>query len=428
MTLAVLLITLLALAAIGTPLAFSILGACFVTLTLFRPGLPLEVVAQQFVKGVDNLPLTAIALFLLAGELMNTGGVTARIVRFASSLVGHIRGGLGHVSVVASMFISGISGSAVADGAAIGSVMVPAMKRAGYPAAFAAAICETAAVMGPIIPPSIPMVVYGILVEVSVGRLFIAGIVPGLLIGVLMMAVLYVVALRRAFPQGKWLGFGHVGRSLVEASAALVTPLIVIGGILGGVFTATESGVVAVVYCILVGVFAYRELTLRALGEALVNTARGTAMVMMIVGASQLMGWIVADLRLNQAAADLIFAMTASPWIFLTIVNVFFLLVGLFMDPLAALIVLVPILLPTATHMGIDSVHFGLVVILNLMIGLCTPPVGYLIYLLAGIAREPPVRVIRESLPFLGVLLFVLALVTYFPALSLSLGRLVYGS
>jgi tripartite ATP-independent transporter DctM subunit len=428
MTLLVLLGTLLALAAFGTPLAFAILGSCFATLALFRPGLPLELVAQQFVKGIDNLPLTAIALFLLAGELMNSGGVTGRIVQFASALVGHIRGGLGHVSVVASMIISGISGSAVADGAAVGAVMVPAMRRGGFPPAFAAAVCETAAVMGPIIPPSIPMVVYGILVEVSVGRLFVAGIVPGLLIGVLLMVVLYIVARRRDFPRGQWQGFGHVGRSFVAAFAALLTPLIVIGGILAGAFTATEAGVVAVVYCVVIGILVHRELTLGHLATALVNSANGTAMVMVIVGASQLMGWIVADLRINQAAGDLIFSMTQNPVVFLTIVNVFFLIVGLFMDPLAALIVLVPILLPTATSMHIDPVHFGLVVVLNLMIGLCTPPVGYLIYMLAGIAKEPPSRVIKESLPFLAALLVALAAVTYIPALSLSLGRVIYGS
>jgi tripartite ATP-independent transporter DctM subunit len=428
MTLVVLLGTLLVLAAFGTPLAFAILGSCFATLALFRTGLPLELVAQQFVKGIDNLPLTAIALFLLAGELMNSGGVTGRIVQFASALVGHIRGGLGHVSVVASMIISGISGSAVADGAAVGAVMVPAMRRGGFPPAFAAAVCETAAVMGPIIPPSIPMVVYGILVEVSVGRLFVAGIVPGLLIGVLLMVVLYIVARRRDFPRGQWQGFGHVGRSFVAAFAALLTPLIVIGGILAGAFTATEAGVVAVVYCVVIGILVHRELTLGHLATALVNSANGTAMVMVIVGASQLMGWIVADLRINQAAGDLIFSMTQDPVVFLTIVNVFFLIVGLFMDPLAALIVLVPILLPTATSMHIDPVHFGLVVVLNLMIGLCTPPVGYLIYMLAGIAKEPPSRVIKESLPFLAALLVALAAVTYIPALSLSLGRVVYGS
>ncbi|MBL8697875.1 MAG: TRAP transporter large permease [Alphaproteobacteria bacterium] len=427
MTLALLLGTLLVLSALGVPLAFSILGACFATMTVFRPGLPLEVMAQHVVKGIDSFPLIAIALFLLAGELMNSGGITQRIVNFASTLVGHIRGGLGHVAVVASMIISGISGSAVADGAAIGSVMVPAMRRAGYPAAFAAALCETAAVMGPIIPPSIPMVIYAILVEVSVGRMFIAGIVPGILIGVLLMIVVYVISRMRGYPRGSWGGFRAVAAALAVALAALLTPVIILGGILGGVFTATESGAIACLYCLLVGFLVYRELGLRDLGRALVNATHGTASVMVIVGASGLMGWLIADLGISRQAAAMIFALTRDPLVFLAIINGFFLIVGLFMDPLAALIVFVPILMPAATALGIDPIHFGLIVVINLMIGLCTPPVGYLIYLLANIAGEPPQRVIRESLPFLGVLLAVLFAVTYVPALALALPRLLFG-
>jgi tripartite ATP-independent transporter DctM subunit len=427
MNLAVLLGTLFGLALLGVPLAFAILGSCFVTLVVFRAGLPLELIAQQFVKGIDSLPLTAIMLFLLAGELMNSGGITNRIVQFASSLVGHIRGGMGHVSVLGSMIISGISGSAVADGAAIGSVMVPAMKRAGYPAAFAAAVCETSAVMGPIIPPSIPMVIYAVLVEQSVGRLFMAGVVPGVLMGILLMVLVYVLSRRRGYQRDEWQGFGHVGRAFVSASAALLTPIIILGGILAGVFTATEAGAIAAVYCVAVGLFGYRELTLSHIYTALVNSARGTAVVMVIVGASTLMGWIIADLRINQAAAALIFSLTDSAWGFLTIVNVFFLIVGLFMDPIAALIVLVPVLLPAAIKLGVDPVHFGLIVVINLMIGLCTPPVGYLIYMLAGIAGESPGRVIRESLPFLACLLVLLAIVTYYPPLSLTLPKWIYG-
>jgi tripartite ATP-independent transporter DctM subunit len=426
MSLALLLGTLLALSALGVPLAFSILGACFATLAVFRPTLPMELMAQQVVKGIDSFPLIAIALFLFAGELMNSGGITRRIVAFASSLVGHIRGGLGHVCVVASMIISGISGSAVADGAAIGSVMVPAMKRAGYPAAFAAALCETAAVMGPIIPPSIPMVIYAILVEVSVGKMFIAGIVPGVLIGVLLMVVVYAISRSRGYPRERWGGFGAVGGAFLAALAALLTPVIILGGILGGVFTATESGAIACAYCIVVGFLVYRELGWRDTGRALVNATHGTASVMVIVGASGLMGWLIADLGISRQASELIFALTRDASVFLAIINVFFLIVGLFMDPLAALIVFVPILLPAATGLGIDPIHFGLVVVINLMIGLCTPPVGYLIYLLANIAGEPPQRVIRESLPFLGVLLAVLFAVTYLPFLALALPRLLF--
>ncbi|MBA3479764.1 MAG: TRAP transporter large permease subunit, partial [Lautropia sp.] len=294
MTLLVLLGSLIALSMLGVPLAFAILGASVATILLFRPGLPIELVAQHVVGGIDNFPLIAVALFLFSGELMNSGGITRRIVDFASTLVGHIRGGLGHVTVLASMIISGISGSAVADAAATGSVMVPAMKRAGFPGAFAAALCETAAVMGPIIPPSIPIVIYAILVEVSVGRMFVAGGVPGLLMGLLLLGAVYVISRRRGYPFGRWGGFGAVLTACVAAFAALATPVIILGGILGGVFTVTEAGAIACVWCIAIAVLVYRQLGWRDLAGALVTAARGTAVVMLIVGASGLMGWLVA--------------------------------------------------------------------------------------------------------------------------------------
>jgi TRAP-type transport system large permease protein len=427
MTLFVLLAALIGLSVLGVPLAFAILGASVATILLFRPGLPIELVAQHVVAGIDNFPLIAVALFLFSGELMNSGGITKRIVDFASTLVGHIRGGLGHVTVLASMIISGISGSAVADAAATGSVMVPAMKRAGFPPAFSAALCETAAVMGPIIPPSIPMVIYAILVEVSVGRMFVAGIVPGLLMGVLLLVAVYGVSRSRGYPFGRWGGIAAVVAAFWAALAALATPVIILGGILGGIFTVTEAGAIACVYCILIAVLVYRQLGWLELGRALVTAARGTAAVMLIVGASGLMGWLIADLQINKQAADLIFRLTDSAWIFLMVINVFFLVVGMFMDPLAALIVFVPILLPAAVSLGVDPIHFGVVIVINLMIGLCTPPVGYLIYLMANVANEPPQRVIRESLPFLGVLLLTLVATTFVPALTLALPRLILG-
>jgi tripartite ATP-independent transporter DctM subunit len=427
MTLAVLLGALIALSVLGVPLAFAILGASVATLMIFRPGLPIELAAQHVVSGIDNFPLIAVALFLFAGELMNSGGITKRIVDFASTLVGHIRGGLGHVTVLASMIISGISGSAVADAAATGSVMVPAMKRAGFPASFSAALCETSAVMGPIIPPSIPMVIYAILVEESVGRMFVAGVIPGILMGMLLMSAVYVISRKRGYARGSWGGLAAVFAAFVAALAALATPVIILGGILGGIFTVTEAGAIACVYCLVVATVAYRELTWRSTAQALVTAARGTAAVMLIVGASGLMGWLIADLQINKQASELISSLTSSPAMFLLVVNVFFLIVGMFMDPLAALIVFVPILMPAALALGVSPIHFGVVIVLNLMIGLCTPPVGYLIYLMASVAQEPPQRVIRESLPFIGVLLFVLAAVTYVPALTLALPNLILG-
>jgi len=427
MTLAVLLGGLVLLSLLGVPLAFAILGACLATLMIFRPHLPLELMAQHVVNGIDSFPLIAIALFLFAGELMNAGGITRRIVDFAATLVGHIRGGLGHVTVLASMIISGISGSAVADAAATGSVMVPAMKRAGFPPAFSAALCETAAVMGPIIPPSIPMVIYAILVEASVGHMFVGGIIPGVLMGLLLMGMVWIISMRRGYAKGTWGGLVAVATAFTAAIAALATPVIILGGILGGVFTVTEAGAIACVYCGLIAVFVYRQLTLKEFWRSLVTAAQGTASVMLIVGASGVMGWMIADLQINKEAAALLLSFTTSDWVFLTVVNVFFLIVGMFMDPLAALIVFVPILMPAVQALAIDPIHFGVVIVINLMIGLCTPPVGYLIYLMANVANEPPQAVIRESLPFLGVLVFVLILVTYIPALTLALPQYFLG-
>ena len=427
MTLAVLLGGLVLLSLLGVPLAFAILGACLATLMIFRPHLPLELMAQHVINGIDSFPLIAIALFLFAGELMNAGGITRRIVDFAATLVGHIRGGLGHVTVLASMIISGISGSAVADAAATGSVMVPAMKRAGFPPAVSAALCETAAVMGPIIPPSIPMVIYAILVEASVGHMFVGGIIPGVLMGLLLMGMVWIISMRRGYAKGTWGGMAAVATAFTAAIAALATPVIILGGILGGVFTVTEAGAIACVYCGLVAVFVYRQLTLKEFWRSLVTAAQGTASVMLIVGASGVMGWMIADLQINKEAAALLLSFTTSDWVFLTVVNVFFLIVGMFMDPLAALIVFVPILMPAVQALAIDPIHFGVVIVINLMIGLCTPPVGYLIYLMANVANEPPQAVIRESLPFLGVLVFVLILVTYIPALTLALPQYFLG-
>lgn len=427
MTLAVLIGGLILLSLLGVPLAFAILGACLLTLTIFRPHLPLELMAQHVVNGIDSFPLIAIALFLFAGELMNAGGITRRIVEFAATLVGHIRGGLGHVTVLASMIISGISGSAVADAAATGSVMVPAMKRAGFPPAFSAALCETAAVMGPIIPPSIPMVIYAILVEASVGKMFVGGVVPGILMGLLLMVMVWIISRRRGYAKGHWGGLGAIAAAFVAAIAALATPVIILGGILGGVFTVTEAGAIACAYCALVALLVYRQLSWADFTRSLITAAQGTASVMIIVGASGLMGWMIADMQINKEAAALLLSVTDVDWIFLTLVNVFFLIVGMFMDPLAALIVFVPILMPAVSALGIDVVHFGVVIVINLMIGLCTPPVGYLIYLMANVAGEPPQAIVRESLPFLGVLLLVLVLVTYIPSLTLALPALILG-
>lgn len=410
--------SMIVFAVMGVPLVFAILASSVITLIVVRPEMPMVLVTQMFMNGMDQFLLLAIAFFFLAGELMNRGGITRRIIDFASALVGHFKGGLAQVNVVSSLFFSGISGSAVADTAAVGSVMIPSMKRKGYSAGFAAAITQCSSVVGPIIPPSIPIIVYAVLAEQSVGEMFLAGIVPGILIGLCLMTAVAIIARRRDFESSARVPLAGVIRTGAQAFVALLTPIIIVGGILGGVMTATEAGAMACLYAFVTGAFYFRELDLRGFYEALVQAAKGTAMILVIVGASTLFAWIVADLRLSQAVGEAIFTISENPLVFLLLVNLFVLIIGLFLDPLAALVILVPLLLPNAIEMGISPVHFGIFIVFNLMIGLTTPPVGYLIYLSAHIAEERPERVMRESLPFVAALFVALLLLTYVPVLT----------
>lgn len=427
MTLAVLIGVMLGLAALGVPLVFALLGASLTTLLLFRPGVPLEVMPQFFVGGMDNFALLAIALFFLAGELMGAAGVTERILSFARTMVGHIRGGLAQVGIVSSFVMAGISGSAVADAAAVGSVLIRSMRRAGYPAGFAAALIETASILGPIIPPSIPMIVYAVLAGASVGSMFLAGIVPGVLIALGLGVVAYWRAGQLALPREPRATLAVRLRETGRASAALLAPVIIVGGIRGGAFTATEAGGIAALYVLLIGVLVYRGLTPAGLWRALVQAAQGTASVLVILGASSIFAWIIADQGVSRAFAAAITGLDASRPVVLLLLNLLFFAIGMFLDPIAALIILVPIFLPLVQGLGVDLVQFGVITVLNLMIGLCTPPVGYLIYMTASMAEVSPTTVIRESLPFLAVLIAVLLLVTYVPAVTLALPGIVTG-
>jgi TRAP-type transport system large permease protein len=425
-TVAILLGTMLLLAALGLPLVFALLTASVVGILSYRPHLPLEIVAQFFKTGMEHYALLAVAFFFFVGELMNAGGITKRIVDFANSLVGHIRGGLAHVNIMSSMLFAGISGSAVADTAAIGSVLIPAMKRQGYSGGFSAAVTQTSSVVGPIIPPSIPMIVFAVLAEVSIGKMFVAGIAPGVVIGVSLMAIAWVISRRRGYPKGPPISLELVGQTFLRAILALFAPILIVGGVLGGVFTATEAGAVAVFYCLVVGMFFLRELTVADCWRALIRSAYGTASVLVILGAASVFAWIIADLRVSEQVAALMFRISGEPWAFLLMLNVFLLIVGLFLDPLPGLIIMVPIFFPIAVDLGIDPTHFGVVVVLNLLIGLCTPPIGFLIYMTASIADTKAEIVIRETLPFLAVLIAVLLLITYIPAIPLTLAEFAY--
>jgi len=417
----ILIATLMVLSVLGVPLIFAILAAGVVSVAIVRPNLPLDIVAQTFMDGIDGVLLLAVVFFFLAGELMNLGGITRRIVTFASTLVGHIRGGLGHVNVLSSVLFSGISGSAIADTAAVGTVMIPSMKERGYPPAFAAAITQTSAIIGPIIPPSVPMILYAVLAEESVGKMFVAGVLPGIVVGACLMLTVYLISRRRGFPREERAGRALVWSSFREAVPALMMPLIIVGGILGGVMTATDAGAVAVLYGLIAGFLVYRELTWAKTWKAIVRSAQGASTVLVILGASTFFAWIVADQQINRDVAEMVFSISREPVTVLLLIVAFGLVIGTLMDPLAALIIMVPVFLPTVVEIGIDPAQFGLVLVLTLMIGLCTPPVGYLIYLSAGIAQAKPEAVVRESLPFLGALIAALLICVVFPSVSLSL-------
>ena len=409
---------------VGMPIVFAMGLASAASLVFAGGGIPLMVIPHQMVAGIDNFPLLAIPFFFLAGELMNAAGITQRLVAFATAVVGHIRGGLAYVVIVTNVIMGGFSGTALADASATGSVLIPAMKRQGYRADFAAAVTAAAATIGPIVPPSIPMIIYAVVAEVSVGSLFLAGIIPGLLMGAYLFAVTYLISRRRGYPvqpRSTWRGLITATR---RASWALIAPVIILGGIVTGIVTPTEAGVLAVMYSLFVGFVIHRELKVRELPAVFCRTAVGTAVIMIIVGASGIMGWLVANLRIGEVIVAGVTALTQSPWMILLLMNFFFLIVGCLMDPLAGMMIFIPVFMPLIKYVHIDPIHFGLVVVLNLMIGLLTPPVGYLLFMTAEMADVSIDAVIREAIPLFVALLVVLVLATYWPGMVMAIPNL----
>lgn len=409
---------------------FSAMGtAALVYLLATRTGdmaLPLTLIPQQLVSGVDSFPLLAVPMFLLAGELMTRGGVTNRLVHFAGALVGHIRGGLAQVSIVTNVIMAGMSGSAVADAASTGSVLIPGMVRRGYSPEYAAAVIAAAACIGPIIPPSLIFVVLGSMVSVSVGQLFAAGIIPGLLMAVAMMAVVYRQALKANLPVEPRTTLPAFFKAAKEASLALGMPVVILGAILSGFATPTEASVLAVIYGFVLGVFVYREIKYSELPEIFSSVAITSAAVMLTVAAAQLLGWITTAEGLGKILGAMLTDFTREPWVFLMIVNVALLILGTVMEPIPIMVLTVPILYPVAGQLGIDPVHFGLVISLNLMIGSLTPPVGVNIFVTAAMAKVPVMRVARECMAFIWILILVLLVITYIPKIVLWLPEMLY--
>ncbi|MEH6717508.1 MAG: TRAP transporter large permease [Aurantimonas endophytica] len=418
---------MIGLAVLGVPLVFALLASSIVTLVITRPELPLAVVPQLFTQGIDSFALIAIVLFFLAGELMSAGGVTERILAFARALVGHLRGGLAQVGIFGSVIMSGISGSAVADAAAIGPLLIRSMKAAGYPAGFSAALMGSASILAPILPPSIPMIIYAVISGSSVGAMFLAGVVPGFLIAASLSVIAYFRARQLDLPREPRATGREIRTASGRAIFALLAPVMIVVGIRGGIFTVTEAAAVIVLYVLAISIFVFRGLKLSDITQALVRATHGTASIMVILGASSIFAWIIADQGAGRAFAGYFQMLGAPDWGMLLLINLLFLVVGMFLDPLAALIILVPIFLPLATELGMDSVQFGVMIVLNLMIGLMTPPVGFLIFMTASMGEVSPGAVIRQSLPFIVALLAVLAVVTFVPAATLWLPSLFSG-
>ncbi|MGH7266616.1 MAG: TRAP transporter large permease [Candidatus Rokuibacteriota bacterium] len=409
--------------AAGIPIVFAI-GLAALAGVLALPNVPLILIPNRMFSGMDSFPLMAIPFFLLAGEVMNVGGITVRIVRFANALVGHIRGGLAHANIVASMFFAGITGSALADAAAIGSIMIPAMKREGYDEDFSAAVTASAAIMGPIIPPSITMVIFGVTASVSIGALFLAGFVPGVLIALSLMAVAYVLARRRGYPRAARVSARELAVRLKDAALALLTPVIILGGILGGVMTPTEAAAVAVFYALFLGIYVFRTLAWRQVPGLLLRTGVVTGFIMVIVGTASVFAWLLATEQVPQHLSRFFLSISREPWVVLLVVNVFLLVVGCLMDTSAAIIILVPVLLPLVTSVGIDPLHFGLVMCVNLVLGMATPPFGVVLFLVSNITKLSIERLVRAMWPFLLVEVAVLFLITYVPDVALWVPRL----
>ncbi|SDM06288.1 TRAP transporter, DctM subunit [Modicisalibacter muralis] len=415
----------LVLMLVGMPIAFA-LGISSVSFLLMAD-ISLTIVPQRMFAGINSFVLLCIPGFVLAGNLMNAGNITEQIIRFSNALVGHIRGGLGLANVAGSMIFGGVSGTAVADTASIGSVMIPGMARSGYDKPFSAAVTAASSTVGPIIPPSLPMIICGSLASVSVGRMFIAGAVPGLLLGLAMMVTTYILAVKRGYPKEKRATLGQILSEGRSAFWALLMTFIILYGIIGGFFTATEASIVASVYALIVGMFIYKGLTWRQLPAIFADTALTTAALMLLVGMANLFGWILTTQQIPAIIAETILGISDNPIVVILIINLLLLFVGMFMETIAALIILFPTLLGVATGIGMDPIHFAVMMVLNLMVGLSTPPVGVCLFVASSIGNLPMLKVARAIVPFLVCNLIVLLLVAYIPAISLWLPNLIMG-
>lgn len=414
----ILLIGLFVFFALNIPISFSMILTSVIYLIL-KGDIPLIVVAHRVAAGTDKYLLLCIPFFFLAGELMNAGGIMERLVRFSKSLVGHIPGGLGHVNVVSSMLFSGISGSAVSDASGLGMIEIELMRRSGYDDGFSGAITAASATIGPVIPPSIPFVIYGGITGVSIGKLFLGGVIPGLLMGLFLMAFVYRIAIKRGYEKSQRASIIDIIKEFYRSILVLILPLIILGGILSGAFTPTEAAVVAAVYALIVGTVVLKEIRLNEVFPLMIRVGLNSAKLLFIIASAALFGWIMAREGVPLLLANSVMSISENRYVILLLINIMLLVLGCFMEPITIMIILVPILTPLIQAVGIDLVHFGVVMTLNLMIGLITPPLGMVMFVVVNIAKTTIGELTKELLPLLVALLIVLLLITYIPSLVL---------
>ena len=410
---------------IGLPVAFCL---CFTSIvTMVWQDISLLAFVQNLSLGINSFPLLAVPFFILSGQLMNTGGMTHRIFNFANYIVGPIRGGLGQVNIAASLVFAGMSGAAVADAAGLGVVEIKAMKDAGYDSDFSVAITAASSTIGPIIPPSIIMVIYGIAAEVSIGRLFVGRILPGILMTLALAVLTYVIAARRHYPVEAKVSVMTALKGFLNALPALFSPLIIVGGILGGIFTPTEAGAVAVLYSLVLGIFVYKELKLKDLPKIFIEAMLTTSLLLFIVGAAKTFGWVLTYFRIPAEFAEFVSTLTSDPLLIIFLFIGVYLLLGCFMEAAATVIITVPVVLPLIKAVGIDPVFFGVVVSMCMSIGTLTPPLGIVMYIMCEIGDISVERYTRVILPYLLVLIAVIVLMAVFPSVVLYLPNLLMG-
>ncbi len=411
----------------GMPILFALAGSSILALAL-ASDVPLMLVAQRMVAQVDSFTLLAVPLFILAGTIMEQGGISERLVRFANCLVGHFRGGLAMACVLSSMIISGVSGASAADASAIGAILIPAMIARGYSPPFAASIQAAAATMGPMIPPSNLAIIYAVIANVSVGRLFVGGIVPGLMICISLIIACHFYAIKLNHPQEERATLKETLIAVREAFWALLAPVIILGGIISGIFTATESGAIAIVYALVISMLVYREFSWRALVGALLSSALTTAMVMLVIAAAGVFSWILANENVPDLARRSLLAMSDNKYVILFLILALMLAIGCVMEIVAAGIIMIPVLYPIARHFGFDDTYFAVLVMMTMAIGAVTPPVGVTLFVTLGIAKTSLSSVNRFIWPMVGILVLILFVCAVFPPLITYLPDLLFGA